>query len=81
MRTQRLNGCHNHLPYADKVWVQDGWEEIKYAVHGKLTTSRTPVMKLIPNPMKKECDYTTHIKTNGDPGCNACIWKTDQPTK
>lgn len=74
------NGCYNHKPYAQRVLVQDGFTTIRHGRGFNDGGTRAPRMVWIDNPMSKECDYTQHVKTNGDPGCTGCIWKTNNPT-
>ncbi len=57
-------GCHNREPLNDLALVQDGW------IHSQ--GSRTPVMILIPDPMTKNCHYTTTADGQRDPKCLGC---------
>ena len=66
------NGCYNHKPYVDTVIVPDGWD---YFRDGKNQPQRTPLLKDIPNPMTKDCQYTLHQNNHADPRCAGCIWQ------
>ena len=62
-----MNGCNNRKPLDESIQVQDGWERCG-------VTSRLPIMKVIPNPMTKECQYQKLHKN--DSGCKGCKWLT-----
>lgn len=70
------HGCFNHVPYVEKVWVQDGYTT--YIEPGR-DPGRIPRMVLIDNPMNKPCQYTLSKKTNADARCAGCMWKSNNP--
>lgn len=64
--------CYNRPPYKDTVYVQDGW-----IAPNPTSMTRIASMKLIPDPMSKDC------KQHGPNGaatlygwnCDGCRWK------
>lgn len=71
------NGCWNHKPYVPMLEVKDGF--MPATDDAGVWTVQQRVIE-IENKMSRECDYTQHKKTNGDPRCADCIWKTNNPT-
>ena len=63
----RLNGCHNREPLSANVVVPDGWLQ-----DGRYT--RKQKIKVIPDPMTKDCQYSKFDKYN-DPQCAGCKWQ------
>lgn len=60
----KLNGCHNHRPFVEKVMVQAGW-----FMDGQ---TRIAKMKMIKNPMSKgQCKYDLR---ETDTRCAGCAW-------
>ena len=67
--------CYNRPAYKDSIFVQDGWKKAKA---GKAII-RLPLMKLIPDPMSKNCQQwgpmgEAKLK-NWD--CQGCRWKPE----
>lgn len=75
--TIRPHGCHNHKAFVEAVIVQHGWSEIFR--DGFNNPHRTPVLKEIPNPMTKDCQYTLHKDNHADPRCAGCFWQRQPP--
>lgn len=57
-------GCHNRAPLRHEREVQDGW-----------TADGRRVLRVIPDPMTKDCQYTHTDLGQADPGCVGCRWK------
>lgn len=68
-------GCHNRAPLSPTVVVQTGWTYRR--VNGRI--SREAVMREIPDPMTKDCQYT--LSAPADPRCAGCRWHVDSPTR
>lgn len=67
----RFNGCHNHEPYQDAMWVQDGW-----MVHQERgAVSKVPRMVYVPFKMEPKCQYTLTELGKVDESCNGCKHK------
>jgi hypothetical protein len=67
------NGCFDHAPYKNRVMVQDGWTDEPLSPT-TLTRTRMPVIKAIPNPNTKDCQYSL---TTLDEKCEGCKWKQE----
>jgi hypothetical protein len=74
-QTTRRHGCHNRKPFVDAVTVQDGWARARDIVGLLPIVTRQPRMKVIPDPMTKDCQYTLHAENHADPSCAGCTWK------
>lgn len=61
-------GCNNREPLNDLVTVQTGWRETVSLG----SPSRVPVLKSIPDPMTKDCQYTKTAIGQADAGCQGC---------
>lgn len=61
------NGCFNRLALVPFVVAQDGWRYNVTSDH-----DRIPELRLINNPMSKDCQYS---KTTADERCDGCKWK------
>lgn len=77
LRGLKPHGCYNRAPYQSTVTVQDGHYPGTINTDGTLPA--TPKFRVIENPMTKECQYTRSQKTNGDPRCEGCTWKSNNP--
>ena len=66
--TTRRHGCHGRPPLRLLVEVQDGWRNVRAA--GQST--RVPVMRFMPDPMTKACQYATSPEGQADPACEGC---------
>lgn len=71
----KLNSCHNREPLQETVIVQEGWN---YCRDGFGNPVRSAVLREIPNPMTKDCQYS---KTTADARCAGCKWKQELETK
>ena len=60
-------GCHNRAPLITWRQVQDGWNDGRQ------------VMRVIPDPMTKDCQYTYTELGQADPKCAGCKWRADKP--
>lgn len=63
----RKNGCFDRKPLSTRIVVADGWFQDGY--------TRTPRMVSIPDPMTKQCNYTTTELGRVDPFCTDCKHK------
>lgn len=66
MKPERPNSCYNRPPLEEFAEVQDGY--LRADVDGMQT--RIPIVKIVPAPMTKDCQYTL---TTPDPRCAGCI--------
>lgn len=69
------NGCHNRMPFANHIWMQDGTMEI--ALHPDLPITAVPVFQYVPHRMRKDCSYTETELGQADKGCVGCSWRKD----
>lgn len=60
----KLNGCHNHPPYADS-----------FGSFGLDTASGRIVYFEVPNPNTKQCQYQWTALGMEDKGCIGCVHK------
>jgi hypothetical protein len=66
--TARRHGCYNRQPLRDGHMVQNGWRE---AIAGS-NASRMPVMRYIPDPMTRACQYAISPEGQADTACDGC---------
>jgi hypothetical protein len=72
-------GCHNREPFTTRVLVQDGVEEPPVD-EGWGWYSAKPRYRFIELRTDHfDCCYTRSEKTNGDPQCEGCKWKSTNP--
>ena len=62
------HGCHGRPPLRDGLMVQDGWNE---TITGS-SASRAPVMRHVPDPMTRACQYAVSPEGQADPRCEGC---------
>lgn len=61
----RRYGCFDRAPLADTVTVRAGWRYFT-------DTIRIELLREIPNPMTRDCQYS---KTTDDARCVGCKWR------
>ena len=74
--------CHNRPDYLDTVTVQDGWsDEVITTCRGMTNRSRVSIIKIIQNPMSKECmQHTAHgAATIYGWDCGGCKHEPEAP--
>jgi hypothetical protein len=70
-------GCFNRKPFKLVLFVQDGYQDLIDEGWGHYT--RKPDYVKIDNRATYDCQYTRSKKTNGDPQCTGCKWKSTNP--
>lgn len=70
-------GCHNREPLRDRATVQAGFTPVtcnpNYA-----TDTRHQVLKVIPDPMSKDCQYTHSALGQADAKCQGCKHRAEK---